>query len=623
VALLVGTVALAMLAVGLNLALTSGPARAHQAIAIRHLAAPHRVAAVIPAPLVADPAPIVLPAVPPMPAHAVASDAPALKAHAAMLQTELTAARGAAIASDDRAARAATDATAAQLALARVTERAAAIGAPPPATPPMPTPPLTLTADGALIDVASTMLDLPTAPQNLPAASTEAASAVASSAVVSPTATAVSSAVAATAPTSVSSAVAAAATTIAAPAPEVSSRAVEPPDDLNLVLASAREAQFALETAQLDLVVSLAESQMQQLHANDLQYELVNTELALAFLPGPDPRSSIGCPTDAPDRTLRDGSTVIGLAKLCADSAAAAPTPQAALAIKWALASLGLPYSQELRNFAGWADCSSFVTRAYTAAGVPIAMPMVNAPTTDTIRTSAWAVMEPSTALLPGDLVEPEPGHVVMILAHGFMVHTSGTGDVAHVSVAYAQPWLSLRIDPTAVGKPGHPDPQLTGAVPDLSWMETSVVPVPIVPGVRVVLPTSSPSAGPVNVPPPSSIAPSPTWPGPVAPVFGPPVPPTSVPPDSPTPSPNPTPSPPQSSSPTPSGTPTPTLTDTPAPTPPPSDTPTPSPSDTPTPSPSDTLTPSPSDTAPAASSSLSSPPPVVVPSPPPASPSP
>ena len=455
--------------------------------------------------------------------------------------------------------------TDAELALARVSERAAAIGAPPPATPPMPTPPLTLTADGAPIDVASTMLDLPAAPQHAPAAST-----------------ALSSAIASPSTTAVSSAVASPSTTAASPAPEVSSSALEQPDDLNLVLASAHEAQFALEQAQLDLVVSVAQSQMQQLHANDLQYELVNTELALAFLPGPDPRSSIGCPTDAPDRTLRDGSAVIGLAKLCADSAAAAPTPQAALAIKWALASLGLPYSQELRNFSGWADCSSFVTRAYTAAGVPIAMPGVNAPTTDTIRTSAWAVMEPSTALLPGDLVEPEPGHVVMVLAHGFMVHTSSTGDVAHVSVAYDQPWLSLRIDPTAVGKPGHPDPQLTGAVPDLSWMETGVVPAPIVPGVPyVAVPGSSPSGLPTDSPPPSSIAPSPTWPGPVEPVFGPPVPPVS-----PTPTPTDSPTPPPSS-PTPSTTPT----------PPPSTTPTPSPSTTSTPSPSDTPTPSPSDT--------------------------
>ena len=460
-----GAVAVAMLAVGLNLALTTGPAAAHQAIAIRQLSVPHRVAAVIPAPLVADPAPIVLPAVPPMPAHAVASDAPGLLAHVAVLQTELTAARGGARASDDRAAVAAADVTAGQLALTRVSERASAIGAPPPATPPMPTPPLTLTADGAAIDVASTVLDLPPVPQNAP-----------------------------TTP-AVSSAAAAPVTTVASPAPVGSSSAVGPPDDLNLVLASAREAQFALETAQLDLVVSLAESQMQQLHANELQYELVNTELALAFLPGPDPHSSVGCPTDAPDRTLRDGSAVIGLAKLCADSAAAAPTPQAALAIKWALASLGLPYSQELRNFAGWADCSSFVTRAYTAAGVPLALPGVNAPTTDTIRTSAWAVIEPSTALLPGDLVEPEPGHVVLMLAHGFMVHTSSTGDVAHVSVADAQPWLSLRIDPTAVGKPGHLDPQLTGAVPDLSWMETGVVAAPIVPGVRVVV-VPAPSSG-------------------------------------------------------------------------------------------------------------------------------
>jgi hypothetical protein len=607
--------AVAMVAVGLNLALTTGPAAAHPAIAIRQLDVPHRVAAVIPAPLVADPAPIVLPAVPPMPAHAVASDAPALKAHAAVLQTELTAARGAARASDDRAAVAAADVTAGQLALARVSERAAAIGAPPPATPPMPIPPLTLTADGAPIDVASTMLDLPSVPRNVPPTSVGPAPALASA--VAPTAIAGRTA------TATATATEPPATTVASPAPEVSSSAVGPPDDLNLVLASAREAQFALETAQLNLVVSLAESQMQQLHANDLQYELVNTELALAFLPGPDPRSSIGCPTDAPDRTLRDGSAVIGLAKLCADSAAAAPTPQAALAIKWALASLGLPYSQELRNFAGWADCSSFVTRAYTAAGVPIAMPMVNAPTTDTIRTSAWAVMEPSTALLPGDLVEPEPGHVVMMLAHGFMVHTSNTGDVAHVSVAYAQPWLSLRIDPAAVGKPGHPDPQLTGAVPDLSWMETGVVPAPIIPGVRVVVPAPSSSGAPDDVTPPSSIAPSPTWPGPVEPVFGPPVPPgppDSAPPGSPTPSPNPTPSPSSSLTPTPSPPPstTPTATDTSTPTP--SDTSTPTPSDTSTPSLSDTSTPSPSNTAPAASS-ISSPPPDVTLSPPPPSP--
>ena len=149
---------------------------------------------------------------------------------------------------------------------------------------------------------------------------------------------------------------------------------------------------------------------------------------------GPD-----GCPREAPRNTLRDGASRIGIHKLCVDSVAQARTPEAAKAIKWALTHLGWPYSQARRNEDGYADCSSFVSRAYRDSGaIPNLYPRgSNAPVTGTFRQVPWMHKIPYSQVKPGDLVEPHPGHVAMQLADGYKVHTNQTGDVSKVDRAY------------------------------------------------------------------------------------------------------------------------------------------------------------------------------------------
>jgi cell wall-associated NlpC family hydrolase len=167
--------------------------------------------------------------------------------------------------------------------------------------------------------------------------------------------------------------------------------------------------------------------------------------------PAPPPPSEPRC-RPAPAGTLRDGSDRLEFAALCRDSVEQAATPQAGEAVRFVLSNLGAPYSLPRRNEQGWYDCSSYVARAYQAAGVPIAPPGVNAPTTWVLLamqgTQTTAVQY--TDARPGDLIFPEPGHVAMVLADGFMAHTNRTGDVSHVSRLYPRnmTYLVLRINP-------------------------------------------------------------------------------------------------------------------------------------------------------------------------------
>jgi cell wall-associated NlpC family hydrolase len=159
-------------------------------------------------------------------------------------------------------------------------------------------------------------------------------------------------------------------------------------------------------------------------------------------------QSSSGCPLDAPPNTLP--SSVTNIEALCQASVAGARSSQAALAIKYALNNLGDPYSQALRNSVGYYDCSSFVSRAYQAAGVPIAPAGQNAPTTYTIANAPWAVHESWSAAQPGDLIEPDSGHVVILLADGYIAQAPMTGEVTDVTaVWWSEPYLSVWIDPS------------------------------------------------------------------------------------------------------------------------------------------------------------------------------
>lgn len=161
---------------------------------------------------------------------------------------------------------------------------------------------------------------------------------------------------------------------------------------------------------------------------------------------GPD-----GCPTSAPVNTLRGGRTDI--ATLCARSVASAPSPAAAQAVKFALRNVGVPYSLPKRNNKGYFDCSSLVTRAYQSAGVPIAPPGTNAPTTHSMlprdgwTRAKWSVPVSASSARPGDLVFPHEGHVTMLLADGQTVHAPASGDVVHVRSMYSNPLAFRRVD--------------------------------------------------------------------------------------------------------------------------------------------------------------------------------
>ncbi|MEU9866737.1 hypothetical protein AB0C87_02685 [Actinomadura sp. NPDC048021] len=168
---------------------------------------------------------------------------------------------------------------------------------------------------------------------------------------------------------------------------------------------------------------------------------------------GPD-----GCPENAPGNTLRQGAKEIGIRKLCVDSVAQARTPQAAMAIKWALTHLNWIYTQNTnpsagptRNSGNSADCSSFVSRAYRDSGAIPNLYQGNAPTTHTLRQVSWVHNIPFSQLKPGDLVEPTYGHVAMQLADGYKVHTNTSTDVSRVERAYDSAVWSGWVDASKV----------------------------------------------------------------------------------------------------------------------------------------------------------------------------
>ncbi|NDU77038.1 hypothetical protein GWI34_31125 [Actinomadura sp. DSM 109109] len=173
---------------------------------------------------------------------------------------------------------------------------------------------------------------------------------------------------------------------------------------------------------------------------------------------GPD-----GCPTEVGTRALHDGVVnkktkpeQITIHQLCVDSVAKARTPQAAMAIKWALSHLNWPYApldSGKRNDPGWADCSSFVSRAYRDSGaIPNLYPKgSNAPVTGTFRSVRWMHKITLSQAKPGDLVEPHSGHVAMQLANGYKVHTNQTGDVSKVERAYTNAYWVGWVDASKV----------------------------------------------------------------------------------------------------------------------------------------------------------------------------
>lgn len=161
-----------------------------------------------------------------------------------------------------------------------------------------------------------------------------------------------------------------------------------------------------------------------------------------------------GCPSAVLDGTVPEG---VNIKKLCGLAVATAATPQAAVAIKWALVRLGAPYAcGGIGRLEAWRyDCSSYVSRAYAeGAGLRTAGDGW-APSTRNMVPWDGVPLDPHYApidpeqLRPGDLVLYDtcpPGdtcpyrHVVMYLGPAekggvpLMAHTNSCGSVAHVA---------------------------------------------------------------------------------------------------------------------------------------------------------------------------------------------
>jgi peptidoglycan DL-endopeptidase CwlO len=235
-----------------------------------------------------------------------------------------------------------------------------------------------------------------------------------------------------------------------------------------------------------------------------------------------------------------------------------APSAQAVIAVRTALAQVGDPYVYAATGPDTF-DCSGLTVYSYRAAGV--SLPRVSR---DQYAAGAKVAL---TALLPGDLLywatdvtNPRTiHHVGMYVGEGRVVHAPRTGDVVRVVpvwrkglIGATRPSGAVPGDARAVGLPVPP---------------ISPAPVPFVPAQPVA-------------PPPAAAAPTPPAPAAPPPAASPP-PTTTAPP------PAPDPSQPTTSSPPPA----------PSPPPPPTTTPTPTPSattSTPTPTETATTTPAP-----------------------------
>lgn len=161
-----------------------------------------------------------------------------------------------------------------------------------------------------------------------------------------------------------------------------------------------------------------------------------------------------GCP-----RSVLDGTVPVGVdvRQLCKHAVKNAVSPQAAVAVKWAMLRLGAPYACEgIGRLDAWRyDCSSYVSRAYAeGAGLGTAGDGW-APSTRDMLPWDGADLDPHympvppNRLKPGDLVLydtcPEGEvcpyrHVVMYLGPQekggvpMMAHTNSCGGVAHVT---------------------------------------------------------------------------------------------------------------------------------------------------------------------------------------------
>lgn len=172
-----------------------------------------------------------------------------------------------------------------------------------------------------------------------------------------------------------------------------------------------------------------------------------------------------GCVSSAPQGTFPEE---VDLVKLCHDSMDQARDPEGATAIRYAMAQLGSTYDQSRRMAFDIFDCSSLVSRAWEAAGARV-VSVGNrgwAPTTWNILAAPWARSISISAARPGDLLFPSDGHVAMMLADGWMIHTTDEDHPARIERAYTR-GVARAIVPDALSDLPIPEPLISGTFVD------------------------------------------------------------------------------------------------------------------------------------------------------------
>jgi hypothetical protein len=185
-------------------------------------------------------------------------------------------------------------------------------------------------------------------------------------------------------------------------------------------------------------IMSVMDTMVQQSMMDSMRVVQDQARLAAMManqaLVGPD-----GCPTQVP--ASHNVAPSIDVYDLCARSVAAARTPAAATAIKFAMAQIGKPYCRPDRPSncggdgnrygkgpAGGFDCSGLMTMAYKEGGVDFGA----ATWTGVMGQASWAInLSSGNDLRPGDMWlrvgdGDVNGHVAMVLADGYIVHAAG-----------------------------------------------------------------------------------------------------------------------------------------------------------------------------------------------------
>ena len=140
-------------------------------------------------------------------------------------------------------------------------------------------------------------------------------------------------------------------------------------------------------------------------------------------------------------------------------------SPRVAVAVSWALAQLGTPYSYggdctaaHSGNPAHQCDCSSLVQQAYRHAGIRL-------PRTAADQSRAGTPI-PVNRIQPGDLIfesgadgtPTNPGHVALALGDGYLVEAPHTGAVVRIASTFLPDVVAVRrVVPDVVAEAAGP----------------------------------------------------------------------------------------------------------------------------------------------------------------------